>query len=258
MTISVISIVKNEEHNMKEFLRTLVGLADELTIVDTGSTDTTVALIHQWMPLSPYKVRFLERQFTPFHFGKAKNFAIERARGDYIASLDADERVSELFKKSLKKKILSRPRVLLTNRVDELVPHYVDPQTKIFQNFQGIKYGEDDHSRVDETLYFEGNPTPFPHPILHKQGINHLLLRPSRQRAQLEIDVDRTPRTRSRAREIVRGFFTFYYIFKKIYVGRQSYKDGWLGFKYSVLRAWYKFLVHFHVAFKHRGVEISD
>ncbi|MBI5405851.1 glycosyltransferase [Candidatus Kaiserbacteria bacterium] len=252
-SLSVVTIVRNEAHNIEDFFRCIEGIADELIIVDTGSTDTTVERIHEMTQQASFPVHFLEKRFEPFHFGKAKNFAINRARGSYVFFLDADERIDQTFRVALKALLQKQHiHVLQTNRVDELVPHFIDPQFRIFENDPAIRYGEDAAACVDEILQFNGDAFIFDHPLLHFQGKNHLLRRPQRNLFQLELDVDRTPRTRGWLREILRGVVAFYYIFKKIYFTREARKDGRIGLKYALLRAWYKFLVHFFVACKPR------
>jgi len=70
-------------------------LADEMIVVDTGSTDGTLSTTHPKLHLLP-SVRFTKD--TPradFHFGEARNEAIEKAQGDWILSIDADYVIAE-------------------------------------------------------------------------------------------------------------------------------------------------------------------
>ena len=77
-------IVRNEEKNLPRWLRCMKKLADEMVIVDTGSTDKTVELAR----LSGARVF----SFPWINdFAAAKNFAIDKARGKWIFLLDADE-----------------------------------------------------------------------------------------------------------------------------------------------------------------------
>jgi len=82
--ISACVIVKNEEKNIPRWLKCNGALADEIIVVDTGSTDNTVKLAKE----AGAKLFYFE---WIKDFAAAKNYAIEQATGDWIMFLDADE-----------------------------------------------------------------------------------------------------------------------------------------------------------------------
>lgn len=84
MRISACAIMKNEERHIRRWLDCVRQLADEIIVVDTGSTDETVALAEAG------GARILHFAWID-DFAAAKNFAIEQARGKWILFLDADE-----------------------------------------------------------------------------------------------------------------------------------------------------------------------
>src|SRR6185503_4596703 len=86
MALSVCIITLNEEANIVRILQSVKGIADEVIVVDSGSTDATVALSQA----NRAKV-FVEpwKGFAP-----QKNSALAKATCDWILSLDADEEVS--------------------------------------------------------------------------------------------------------------------------------------------------------------------
>lgn len=84
ITISVCMIVKNESQILRRCLDSLHGIYDELIIVDTGSTDNTIEIAHE------YTDKVFEFEWTG-SFSDARNFAIEKAACEYIYSADADE-----------------------------------------------------------------------------------------------------------------------------------------------------------------------
>lgn len=88
MTISVCMIVKNEESNLAECLACLKEIADEIIIVDTGSTDRTKKIAAE------YTDRIFDLAWTG-DFAAARNYAFSKATMDYIYSADADERLDE-------------------------------------------------------------------------------------------------------------------------------------------------------------------
>ncbi|GBD05005.1 hypothetical protein HRbin20_00582 [bacterium HR20] len=84
MELSVVIITLNEEHRLGRTLEAVAPIADEIVIVDSGSTDRTRAVASAFP-----NVVWLERRFDCY--GKQKNFGNDHTRGRYILSLDADE-----------------------------------------------------------------------------------------------------------------------------------------------------------------------
>lgn len=83
-TISVVMIVKNEERCLEGCLDSLRGIADEMIVVDTGSTDATKAIA------AKFADKIYDFTWTG-RFCDARNFAFSKANCDYIYSADADE-----------------------------------------------------------------------------------------------------------------------------------------------------------------------
>jgi len=84
--LTVIIISKNEEMNLKRCLES-VRFADEIIVLDSGSTDNTVAIAKQ----------YTEHVFSTDWpgYGVQKQRALSKAKGDWILNLDADESVSQ-------------------------------------------------------------------------------------------------------------------------------------------------------------------
>jgi glycosyltransferase involved in cell wall biosynthesis len=83
--ISATLITHNEEINIAEALQSL-SWADEIVVVDSGSTDATLDICRRFTD------RIIHRDWTGYV--DQKNFAVDQARHDWIFSLDADERPS--------------------------------------------------------------------------------------------------------------------------------------------------------------------
>lgn len=82
--ISLCMIVKNEADNLARCLTSVRGAADELIIVDTGSTDDTIAIARS------FGAAVISFPWTG-DFAAARNAGLEKARGTWILVLDADE-----------------------------------------------------------------------------------------------------------------------------------------------------------------------
>lgn len=87
MRISLAMIVKNEENNIRECLNSVKEIVDEIVVVDTGSNDNTIKIAEE------FNAKVYEFQWCD-DFAAARNYSLEKATGDWILVLDADECVS--------------------------------------------------------------------------------------------------------------------------------------------------------------------
>jgi glycosyltransferase involved in cell wall biosynthesis len=87
ITLSICMMVKNEEVNLRRCLPSLEGIADEIIIVDTGSTDDTMKIAKS------AGAKVFEHPWED-DFSKHRNQSISYASGDWVFIVDADE---ELF-----------------------------------------------------------------------------------------------------------------------------------------------------------------
>jgi glycosyltransferase involved in cell wall biosynthesis len=100
--ISAIAITYNEEEHIERFIKSL-SFADEIIIVDSNSTDQTVALATQ------FNAKVFNRNFD--NFSAQKNFALEQASHDWIMFFDLDEFISEELANEIQSNISTVPDV---------------------------------------------------------------------------------------------------------------------------------------------------
>lgn len=90
--ITAIIPTLNEEIHIEEAIKS-VGFADEIIVIDSYSTDNTIALAEK------HNVKIIKRKFDDF--SSQKNFAIQQAKHPWIYVLDADERVTPQVEKEI-------------------------------------------------------------------------------------------------------------------------------------------------------------
>jgi glycosyltransferase involved in cell wall biosynthesis len=91
--ISAVIITHNEARNIQRCLASLKSVADEIIVVDSFSTDDTVAICQQ--------EGAIVKQQAWLGFGPQKNYGIQLASHEYILSLDADEALDEELQASI-------------------------------------------------------------------------------------------------------------------------------------------------------------
>jgi glycosyltransferase involved in cell wall biosynthesis len=160
--LSVIIITRNEAHNIRACLES-VSWVDEIIVVDSGSTDETVAIA---------------REFTPHvyshdwpGFGAQKNRALGYATGDWVLSLDADERVTPELRAQLIRAMETAsadgyylPR--LSQFCGRFIRHsgwYPDYVLRLFKREKG-RFSDD---LVHESVILQGRADKLASPLLH-------------------------------------------------------------------------------------------
>lgn len=154
VSISVCMIVKNEEAVLARCLDCLAGIADEIIVVDTGSTDST-----------PEIARGYTDRVYPFEwhddFSEARNFAFSKATKDYIYSADADEVLDLENQKKFRllKENLSPETELVEIRYANQLQfntNYnfdVEYRPKLFKRVRRFRWTEPVHETVDLSLH---------------------------------------------------------------------------------------------------------
>jgi glycosyltransferase involved in cell wall biosynthesis len=93
--LSICVITLNEAHDLPRLLKSVQGVAEEIVVVDSGSTDATVEIAQA------AGARVLTRAWT--NYAEQKNFAAAQASEDWILMVDADEELSGELRASILK-----------------------------------------------------------------------------------------------------------------------------------------------------------
>lgn len=93
MTLTVAIITLNEEKNLARTLESVKKFADEIVIVDSGSTDKTEEIAKK------YGAKFISQKWLGY--GPQRNKAIELSQSEWILNIDADEEISKELAKEI-------------------------------------------------------------------------------------------------------------------------------------------------------------
>lgn len=165
--LSVIIITKNESQHIARCLAS-VAWADEIIVLDSGSTDNTVAICQ----------KFTDRIFVTDWpgFGPQKQRALEKAQYEWVLSLDADEEISAELKAEIQQAIhqdgaqgFMIPR--LSSYCGRQIKHggwWPDYVLRLFQRDAGHFTDDVVHERILVT----GKVNRLDNPILHEAFVD--------------------------------------------------------------------------------------
>jgi glycosyltransferase involved in cell wall biosynthesis len=235
LTLSVAIITMNEEANLARTLAS-VQFADEVIVLDSGSTDRTLEIARSF----DAKIYFEQWK----GFASQKNSAIEKCVGTWILSLDADEELTFQLQQEIRHLLAHNPsadaymikrRNLFLNRWMRYGGYYPDPKLRLFRRHSAnfappARFTE---RPVHETIAFEGNLETLNNDLVHhayptiESYIEHMD-RYSTLGAQIVVAKGKTSRSwfGFYYNILVIPFFTFFWN----YIFRLGFLDGREGF----------------------------
>jgi glycosyltransferase involved in cell wall biosynthesis len=237
--LSVVIITFNEEKNIRRCIDSVQGIADEVIVVDSFSTDKTHLICEE------YSVKFHTHAFQG-HV-QQKNYALKLASSEYVLSLDADEALSSELKDSLltaKKQVTLDAYSLnrLTNYCGSWIHHcgwYPDRRIRLWRKEKGSWGGENPHDKVimaDKTSigHLEGDLLHYSFPSIsdHIKQLDKFTTISSQEAYK------KNKRVVPFIHIVVYPFLTFL----KMYLLKLGFMDGYAGFLVCVSGAYYKFL----------------
>ena len=234
MKISVTVITLNEESNIGPCLESL-GFADEIVVVDSGSTDRTEEICR-----AHSKVRF-HRQ-TWLGFGCQKNVAAGFAANDWVFNIDADERVSPQLAQSLvgvdplgaRSYRVARENYFGTRWIRRC-GWYPDYNLRLYDRRE-CAFSE---RSVHESLLCRGAVGLLRGNLVHKTytGVSDYLKRMDRYSTLAAGEVVKAGKRPGLPQLMFKPLFTFF----KMYLLKLGFLEGYTGFLLSLLYAQYTF-----------------
>ncbi len=152
--LSVCMIVKNEERNLARCLDSVQGLAGELIVVDTGSTDETPRIAAR------YGAEVIPFDFTIVDFAAARNHALVRSSGRWILMLDADETLDQASAPSIERLIALEENagyfLERYNHSSDSENPFTDHVVRLFPNRPSHRYRGRVHETIDASILAGG------------------------------------------------------------------------------------------------------
>ncbi len=237
MGLSVITLTKNEEHNIAECLES-VRWADQIIVIDSGSTDRTVEIARRYTDCI-YEMAWAG-------YGEMKNIALSKATQDWVLWIDADERVPADLGEEIRSVMtgngqehagyeVARRAFFLGKWIRHCgwYPGYV---TRLFRR-ERARFSV---SRVHERLELEGATGRLENDLLHftDRNLHHYFSKFNRYTSLAAEDLAEEGRAFSFYDVVVRPPF----LFLKMYLFRLGFLDGMRGLILSFASASYVFV----------------
>ena len=150
-TISVVIITFNEEENIGACIDSIEEIADEIIVLDSFSSDNTEKICRENV-----KVKFFQHAFDG-HI-EQKNRALKKCNGDWILSIDADERVSSELRRSIMSLVTKNPKGIAGVKFPRLAYHmhryirhggwYPNARYRLVKNGMAFWGGENPHDKI--------------------------------------------------------------------------------------------------------------
>jgi glycosyltransferase involved in cell wall biosynthesis len=154
MALSIMMIARNAARHLGESLRSVAPIADELVVVDTGSTDNTRQVAAQ------AGARVLDFAWCD-DFAAARNFALDQTRHEWIFSIDADEVLIGDARAPLAAAMASSAPAYLVYQDNVFDNGDVKPNlvARLFRRHSHIRFRNPVHECISENIaeYFPGH-----------------------------------------------------------------------------------------------------
>ena len=145
--LSLCMIVKNEEAILAECLESVKDVVDEMIVLDTGSTDRTVAIAEEYGAKIPHFSWCDD-------FSAARNEALRHVTGDWVLVLDADEQLNPAIANRLKTEI-TKDNNLVINLIRQEIGAKQSPYSltsRLFRHHPKIQFSRPYHALIDDSV----------------------------------------------------------------------------------------------------------
>ncbi|MEK7570647.1 MAG: glycosyltransferase family 2 protein [Patescibacteria group bacterium] len=256
MKISVVISTFNNEKQIETCLKS-VAWADEIVVVDDGSTDKTLEIVKKYTSQIYHhkSVGYVE---------PTRNFAIKKAAGDWILIVDADEEVPESLAKKLRAiadtsseitHVLLPRKNMIFGKWIQHTGWWPDHLIRFFKK-GSVTWQDEIHSipkTTGESMTLDGESNGLIHH--HYQAITQFLHKNLEQYAPQEAKELLEKGYRFSAVDVIR-FPTREFLSR--YFAREGYKDGLHGLILSLLMAVYHFVIFLHLWEANKFTQVDE
>lgn len=147
MQLSLSMIVRNEAERLERCLASVADFVDEMVVLDTGSSDATVAIAERCGAV----VHHLP---WPGDFAPARNAALRHVQGDWVLVLDADEELLPAARAPLRE-LMARPELLVVNLLRLERGALQAPYSRVsrlFRRHPAIQWSRPYHAMIDDSV----------------------------------------------------------------------------------------------------------
>jgi tetratricopeptide (TPR) repeat protein len=141
LLLTAAMIVRDEELTLPDCLVSLRGVADEVVIVDTGSSDRTVEIA------TAHGARVIHHPWEN-HFSKARNVGLDQARGRWILCIDADERVRPVERTDLRALLDDAKEIAFLVHLHQIAGYTATLDYRLWRNDARIRFRNAMHEKV--------------------------------------------------------------------------------------------------------------
>lgn len=149
-TLSICMIVRNAEDVLERCLDSIKGIYDELCIVDTGSTDNTAEIACRHANTFSTYDACNDSDGRIIDFSRARNHCIAMAKGNWILSIDADEKFTNNSGQSIQNLLKDRSETAVAITISRSQTYWV--AIRLFKNIPDQYY----HHAVHELVHVSG------------------------------------------------------------------------------------------------------
>jgi tetratricopeptide (TPR) repeat protein len=147
MQLSLSMIVRNEAERLEGCLASVADFVDEMVVLDTGSSDATVAIAERCGAV-------VHHLSWPGDFAPARNAALEHVHGAWVLVLDADEQLLAEAREPLRQ-LMAEPDLLVVNLLRLERGARQSPYSRVsrlFRRHPAIRWSRPYHSMIDDSV----------------------------------------------------------------------------------------------------------
>jgi len=243
-TLSVIIPTYNEELYLRDALYS-VRFADEIIVIDSFSTDNTVAIA------TDYGCKVVSRAFD--NFSNQKNHALTFATGDWVLFVDGDERIPYLLKNEILEAMASGKHSAYKLNfphfyMNRFLYHHSDNVTRLVER-EGCRF----EGSVHEKLIVNGTTGKLKNPVLHYtyKGLMHYI---SKKDSYAWFQAEQLLQKGKKVNYFHLAFKPFYRFFSS-YILRRGFFDGIPGLTVASINAYGVFSRYVKLMLLQRGIK---